>query len=143
LAECLSMMLAGKAPAIKSNATDFMKKVLCRLQFFCKYGDPAVSGTQAAASHLKDLSAKGASKCSVADIEPIVVFAWLLTKEEQAQASGLVKDVLSNARAAATPQSLSAMPSSQAESSQGSAGKKGSAKKSQRNEVQDALDMFG
>jgi len=144
LVECLSMMLAGKPPAIKSNATDFMKKVLCRLQFFCKYGEnPTASGTAAAAQHLKELSSKGASKCSIADVEPIVVFAWLLGKDEQVKAAGLVRDVLANARASATPQQMSQqMPSSQA-SSAGSAKKKGSASKSGRNEVQDALDMFG
>ena len=143
LIECLSMMLAGKAPSIRNNATDFMKKVLCRLKFFCKHGkEPGISGAAAVVQHLKDLSGKGAFKCSIADIEPIVVFAWLLSKEEQAQAAGLVKDVLSNARAESCSQQTYAMPSSQA-SSQSSVKKKSSASKPQRNEVQDALDMFG
>ena len=145
LLDCLGLMVAGKAPNVSKNATDFMKRVLVRLQFFCRHGgEGQLTGSLAASAHLEELTAKGAAQCSISDVEPIVVFAWLLKKEEQVKAAGLVKDVLSNARAssASQPSQSPLLASSQA-SAASVPKKKGKMSEDKRSEVQCALDMFG
>jgi hypothetical protein len=146
LLDVLGLMVAGKAPNIKANSTDFIKKVLIRLQYFCKYGeDGKQTGAAAATAHLQTLLATTSAKCSIADIEPVVVFSWLLSQEDQAKAAGFVKDVLSNARATSGKDLQPHLPArSQASSSSGPAKKKAkSGEKAVKNEVQGALDMFG
>jgi hypothetical protein len=146
LLDCLGLMVAGKAPNIKSSPTDFMKKALIRLQYFCRYGpEPSMTGGKAASAHLQDLVGKGSAKCSIADVEPIVVFAWLLEHEQQTQAADLVKDVLAASRAFSASQSSEypLMARSQASSSSAQKRKLGKSPEGGKSEVQSALDMFG
>lgn len=146
----LNLMMSGRPPAINQNATVFMKKVFARCSLFARHGSPPneLVGKLAVEAHLEDLSGKGAQNCSVANIEPIVVFHWLLGKENQAKAIAFRNDVLSNARAVShigsglpASSSTCALPDDNRNDGK-TKGTLGRPRKGPT-EVQRALDMFG
>ncbi|CAE8612880.1 unnamed protein product [Polarella glacialis] len=141
--DTLGLMLAGKPPNIGINATPFLKLVLCRLQFFVRFGSGAseVSGKLAAEAHFANLHRQSAGALSIADIEPLVIFHWLLSAEQQELAHNLCTDVLVAARATILVGSEAAAASS---SSTGSSKEKVMKKKpGHKSELASAMEMFG
>jgi hypothetical protein len=101
-----------------------------------------ITGKLAVEAHLAKLDQQGAGALSIADIEPLVVFAWLLCPEQQALAHNLCTDVLANARATIMVGSEQATPSSSSASSSkdNKPLKKTPGRKS---ELDSAMEMFG
>ena len=82
--DLLGLMVSGKPPNMGNNATPFMKKILGRCQFFVRftslYGE--LTGVKAVEAHMSKLNDKGSHACSISDIEPIVVYKWLLPVDD-------------------------------------------------------------
>ena len=146
--DILGLMLSGRPPCIKDNATSFMKKVVGRLAFFAhiSINGTDLVGVQAIEASLKKLTDNGVQKSSIADCELVVVFKWLLKKDDQTAVGNMVNDILVHTRVHVGPGSAAASSSAVAGSSSSSgavavgAAKKGKAPKS---EVDAALAMFG
>ena len=141
----LGMMVSGRAPKIGHNATPFLKSVLARFAFFRRFGNGAAElvGPKAAESHLSNLQTKGTDKLTIADIEPIVVFAWFLSPEQMLEASHVASDVLANAKATVSLGTEAASSGASSSSTGKAAGSKAKVAKAANSEVDNAMAMFG
>lgn len=143
--DCLSCMMSGSQPHLKDLQTPFLHKVVARIGYFIRVtieGKVEV-GAIAVQHTLRQLEEKGCTKCSIADIEPIVVFKWLLPKEDQVKATTLQCDVLKNARASSSGNVGGGAASSSASGDVAAGERKSGGKANKSSEVEAALAMFG
>lgn len=140
--DVLSLMVSGKSPGVSGTSTQLMTKVFAALPYLIRvdFDGRELFGQRAVETILKNLMALGVPKLSVNDIEPVVVYRWLLKPDDQQKALGLQADASQHVKAAVGGNFASA--GGEAASSSGSA--KGSKRgiKEGKTEMEWALAMF-
>lgn len=109
--ELVTNIKQGRAPKF-AGAAEAMTEVKALLANFCTFEEPGSAkqvgqsyrGKEALKRHLARISKRCAEgeSLSLADVAPLVVFAWLLTGDDAKEASNLTKKLIKNGCASVT-----------------------------------------